>query len=76
MDIVKKSIIIAAAFVTTLGLASVLLPREEEKNSEASLRVGAGDDISGLFLEEVGKEAEGGFVLDPDAMESYEFKDC
>ena len=40
------------------------------------LRVGAGDDISGLFLREVEAESEGELILSDDFMEGYEFKDC
>ena len=56
--------------------AGFLLPKEEPKNPDIMLRIGAGDDISGLFLEEVETESEGGLILSDDFMEGYEFKDC
>ena len=76
MDIIRKSFICGAAFVSALFFAGFLLPKEEPKNPDVMLRIGAGDDISGLFLEEVKAESEGGLILSDDFMEVYEFKDC
>ena len=76
MDIIRKSFICGAAFVSVLFFAGFLLPKEEPKNPDVMLRIGAGDDISGLFLEEVETESEGGLILSDDFMEGYEFKDC
>ena len=76
MDIIRKSFICGAAFVSVLFFAGFLLPKEEPKNPDVMLRIGAGDDISGLFLEEVEAESEGGLILSDDFMEGYEFKDC
>lgn len=76
MDIVRKSFICGAAFVAALFIAGVLLPKEEPGKTDVMLRVGAGDDISGLFLKKTQNESEGGFILSDDFMEGYEFKDC
>ena len=51
MDIIRKSFICGALFVAVLFTAGLLLPKEEPRNPEVKLRVGAGDDISGLFSE-------------------------
>ena len=76
MDIIRKSFICGALFVAVLFTAGLLLPKEEPRNPEVKLRVGAGDDISGLFLREVETESEGELILSDDFMEGYEFKDC
>lgn len=76
MDIIRKSFICGALFVAVLFTAGLLLPKEEPRNPEVKLRVGAGDDISGLFLREVEAESEGELILSDDFMEGYEFKDC
>ena len=76
MDIIRKSFISGALFVAVLFTAGLLLPKEEPRNPEVKLRVGAGDDISGLFLREVETESEGELILSDDFMEGYEFKDC
>ncbi len=73
--------------VGLLGLIAGLFiqfcfPQEPEKNTMAQLRMGAGDDASGLLLRQIMEVAQQEGILDEEAagsqavMESFEFKDC
>lgn len=75
MRIDKKIGVFVAVFVLAGVFAAVLFPREEKKNGDAMLRVGAGDDISGLLMEETIHGLEGEYVVSRN-IESTSFQDC
>lgn len=54
---------------------TVYFPKEEAYNSEATLRIGAGDDMSGVLMEEVLAQLDGKYQI-ADAVESSSFQDC
>jgi hypothetical protein len=50
-------------------------PKEEKRNSEAVIRIGAGDDMSGILMEEVVAQMDGEYMVS-DTVESSSFQDC
>ena len=56
-------------------LVTVGFPREESKNKDAVLRIGAGDDISGLLMQETSEELSGKYTIS-DTLENTSFQDC
>lgn len=75
MRIDRKIVMFIAGFVLTGMLAAVIFPREETKNRNAVLRIGAGDDVSGILMEETVHGLEGKYTVSED-LESASFKDC
>lgn len=71
----RKIVIFIAGFVLTGMLAAVIFPREETKNRNAVLRIGSGDDISGILMEETVHGLGGKYTVS-DNLESTSFKDC
>ena len=71
-----KKITIVFALILIVGLLSInFLPQEESRShTYNSLRVGAGDDMTGVLLEEVLELYEGS--SSQLIMEDYSFKDC
>ena len=47
----------AAVLAALAAAAWFLLPRDSEKNADAPLRIGAGDDVTGVLLDEVCRQA-------------------
>lgn len=76
MEIQKKILWAALIFVFTLFAMQFVLPRENEKNKDAQLRIGAGDDISGYLVEQIVKQDGSSVKLSEQSMEGYEFQDC
>ena len=56
-------------------LIGVYFPKEEKKNSEAVIRIGAGDDVSGILMEEAVAKLDGEYKIS-DSVESSSFQDC
>ena len=54
---------------------SVLFPSEREKNPEAEIRIGAGDDVSGILMEETTEDLSKGYTVH-ESLESTSFQDC
>ena len=73
MRIDRKIGIFIAGFILA-GLL-VIFPREETKNRNAELRIGAGDDISGVLAKETVQEMSGKYVVSQN-LESTSFQDC
>lgn len=71
----RKIGIFIAGFVLAGMFAAVLFPREETKNRDAVLRIGAGDDISGVLMEETVRGLEGEYTVSQN-LESTSFQDC
>ena len=75
METGRKAALVAAVGVV-LGLALTLyLPKEKKWNRNAEIRIGAGDDISGVLMDETVKDLEGVYHF-ADSLESTSFKDC
>ena len=53
MDIGKKIGIFLVGMITTGILVACFFPKEEPHNDDAQIRIGAGDDISGLLMDEI-----------------------
>lgn len=75
MRIDRKIAIFIAGFILAGMLAAAIFPREEIRNRDAALRVGAGDDISGILMEETVHGLEGKYTVSEN-LESESFKDC
>lgn len=81
MHIMKKLMLLVSIFLA-LGLGFLFYMSEEEtKNSHDILRIGAGDDVTGLLLEEI--MAEDKDIIDlasldenGDLLDGFAFKDC
>ncbi len=75
MRIDRKIGIFIAGFVLAGMLAAVLFPREEKRNRDAVLRIGAGDDVSGILMEETVLGMNGKYTVSQN-IESTSFQDC
>ena len=75
MRIEKKIILFFVGFVLVGMLIAVYFPKEEKRNSEAVIRIGAGDDMSGILMEEVVAQMDGEYMVS-DSVESSSFQDC
>lgn len=75
MRIEKKIILFFIGFVLVGTLIAVYFPKEEKRNSEAVIRIGAGDDMSGILMEEVVTQMDGKYLVS-DSVESSSFQDC
>lgn len=75
MRIEKKIILFFIGFVLVGTLIAVYFPKEEKRNSDAVIRIGAGDDMSGILMEEVVAQLDGKYKVS-DSVESSSFQDC
>ena len=75
MRIEKKIILFFIGFVLVGTLIAVYFPKEEKRNSEAVIRIGAGDDMSGILMKEVVAQLDGEYMVS-DSVESSSFQDC
>lgn len=76
MEIQKKILLAGVGLVVVLSAMQFILPRENEKNAQAQLRIGAGDDISGYLVQEILSQQDSPVQLSEQSMEGYEFQDC
>ena len=75
MRIDKKILIFFAGFILVGGLVAVYFPKEEKRNSDAVIRIGAGADVSGILMEEAVTQLGGKYAIS-DSVESSSFQDC
>lgn len=75
MRIDRKIVVFIAGFILAGIFTAVMFPKEETKNRNAVLRIGAGDDVSGILMEETVRGLEGEYTISKD-LESESFKDC
>ena len=71
----KKIVVFLAGFILVGVMVTVFFPKEREKNGDAVIRIGAGDDISGVLMNETVDELSGKDTI-AETMESSSFKDC
>lgn len=76
MEIQKKILLAGVGLVVVLSAMQFILPRENEKNAQAQLRIGTGDDISGYLVQEILSQQDSPVQLSEQSMEGYEFQDC
>lgn len=62
-------------FVVVGLLISVVFPKEEKRNADALIRIGAGDDVSGILMEETVDELSQSYTI-KESLESNAFQDC
>lgn len=55
--------------------AAILFPKEAEKNKDAVIRIGAGDDVSGILMKEIVDQFGEKYEVE-EALESTSFQDC
>lgn len=75
MNITKKIGIFMVTFVVAGLLISVVFPKEEKRNADALIRIGAGDDVSGILMEETVDELSQSYTI-KESLESNAFQDC
>lgn len=71
----KKIFLFITLFILVCTAAMVCFPREEKRNKEATIRVGAGDDISGILMDEIIDELPEEYSISSNIESSF-FKDC
>lgn len=71
----KITMLFLVSFLVIGTLAALFFPKEEKKNADAVLRIGAGDDVSGLLMKETVSELKETYKI-ADEMEDYSFQDC
>ena len=71
----KKIVVFLAGFILVGVMVTVFFPKEREKIGDAVIRIGAGDDISGVLMNETVDELSGKYTI-AETMESSSFKDC
>ncbi len=75
MRIDKKILIFFAGFILVGGLVAVYFPKEEKRNSDAVIRIGAGADVTGILMKEAVSQLGGKYAIS-DSVESSSFQDC
>lgn len=82
MSIQKRIFLVGLCGLLAGLFIQFCFPHEPQKNTMAQLRMGAGDDASGLLLRQIMSVAQENDLLDAETadsqavMESFEFKDC
>lgn len=71
----RKITIFIIGFVLTGMLVSIFFPKEEKRNDDALIRVGAGADVSGILMDEIVSELSGSYTI-KEELESSSFQDC
>ena len=64
----KKIVVFLAGFILVGVMVTVFFPKEREKNGDAVIRIGAGDDISGVLTNETVEENENVMIYGPTVM--------
>ena len=75
MNITKKIGIFIVTFVLAGIAIGAFFPKEEKHNDEALIRVGSGDDVSGVLMNETVKELSSTYTI-KEKLESSSFQDC
>ncbi|MDD6440783.1 MAG: hypothetical protein PUG71_01430 [bacterium] len=75
MKMDRKITIFIVGFILTGMLVSIFFPKEEKRNDDALIRVGAGADVSGILMEETVSELSDTYTV-KESLESSSFQDC
>lgn len=75
MSIQKKVVIFIIGFIVVGFLISFGFPKEKEMNENAEIRIGAGDDLSGVLMKETVELLSETYEI-KDSLESSSFQDC
>ena len=75
MQMNRKITIFIVGFILTGLRISVFLPKEDKRNDDALIRVGAGADMSGILMEEIVSELSDTYTM-KESLESSSFQDC
>ena len=67
--------IFLVGFVIVGILVTVFFPKEAKRNDDALIRVGAGNDVSGILMEETVNELSAKYTI-KETLESSSFEDC
>lgn len=75
METSRKAAVFILIFVAAAALLTVILPKETPHNDRAAIRTGAGDDISGILMEETAEGLKDEYAI-TENLESTSFHDC
>ena len=75
MSIQKKVIIFIISFIVVGFLINFGFPKEKVMNKDAEIRIGAGDDLSGVLMKESVALLSETYEI-KDSLESSSFQDC
>ena len=71
-----RKIAMFIAGIILVGVSvTVFFPQERRRNAEAAVRIGAGDDVSGILMDETVEELSGRYTVS-ESLESSSFQDC
>lgn len=71
----SKIAIFIVGFILMGIFVGVFFPKEQEKNPEAILRIGAGDDMSGILMDETVALLSDEYEVS-ETLESSSFQNC
>lgn len=71
----RKITVFIVGFILVGTLVTVFFPKEEKRNDNALIRVGAGADVSGILMEETVNELSGQYAI-KESLEKSSFQDC
>lgn len=71
----KKITIFIAGFLIIGTLITLFFPKEEQYNENVEIRIGAGDDISGILMQETAEFLGEKYKIS-ESMETSSFQDC
>lgn len=75
MESGKKTAVFIVGFVLVGLMVAVLFPKEAVKNKDAVIRIGAGDDVSGILMQEIVDQFGEKYKVE-ETLESTSFQDC
>lgn len=75
MSITKKIGIFIVTFVLAGLMIGAFFPKEEKRNSDALIRIGSGDDVSGILMDETVAELSDTYKV-KETLEGDAFQDC
>ncbi len=75
MENSKKIAVFIAGFLAVGIFIAVAFPKEGSGNPDAAIRIGAGDDISGILAQETAEELKDGYAVSSH-LENTSFQDC
>lgn len=75
MRINKITAVLLGIFIIAGIGAAVFLPKERQRNKDAEIKIGAGDDVSGLLMDETVADLKEKYEV-AESLESSSFQDC